>query len=217
MQPMKACLYGGALCAAGIANAQSFIYLDTGTTAYGYISPSFSYVFAGYDTSVVVSDIAYAPDNLDLSVSGYGSTSFIERTSTSMHIESEWDGSEPTYLGNFGYAGGFIAQFFTVDQDATLEISWDLTGSDHWQSFIGTLANATEVHNFEIEDDNITGSITMDLVAGEEYLALLYLGVPFIEEANKAIYMNARLVPAPSTYGAGLLAFAGVASRRRRA
>ncbi|MAY73891.1 MAG: hypothetical protein CMJ31_04050 [Phycisphaerae bacterium] len=215
---MKACLFGGALCSAGIAQAQNFVYQDTGLTAYGYQAPSIAYVFAGFDTSVVQSDIAYAPDNRDLYVEGYGSTSFMERSDNFMHIESAWDGSEPTYLGNFGYAGGFIAQFFQVDEAATLEISWSLTGSDHWQSFLGLLDMGEEIYNFDIEDENIAGSVSYRVEPGRDYLAVLYLGIPFIDDANTPIFMRAELSPVPTPGGVGILAMGGlIAARRRRA
>ena len=66
MQTTKACLFGGAVFAAGLANAD-IVYQDSGLTAYGYLAPSFAYVFAGFDVDQTVNTIAYAPESLDIS------------------------------------------------------------------------------------------------------------------------------------------------------
>lgn len=214
----KAALFGGALMAAGMsANAQSFIYLDSGL---GGAYPSFaqSVAYGGFG------DVAYAPDPLNTMDSAYNAytgttTMSTTQTANNMTASGSWDGSG--VLG-YGYGIAQFQQFFMVgSNDLELLIEWDVSGTDAYaSSIVLETAGGTTVFAFDplFGGDPLVGSATVPLQAGVEYA---YLGGlvaggagPFIFSSTDTQFVSATLIPAPGA--AGLLGIAGLAATRRR-
>jgi hypothetical protein len=211
---MKACLFGGTLLAAGIANAQEFIIAGTDTTgAY----PTFA-VSQGYGGS---SQVAYGPGSLNTSSVGTtgltGTTSMSTiQTSTLLRAEGSWDGA-----GSLGYGYGLarFQVFFQVSQNADLVISWDVTATDAYASSIvlEDVSGATLFVFDGLSGDPLSGTATISLQAGVDYV---YLGGlvrsgfgPFIFGQGTK-FVQAELIPAPGAFA--LLGLAGLAGSRRR-
>ncbi len=210
-------LFGGALMACGMsANAQTFVYLDTDYTgAYGS--------FAQSATVGGPNDVASAPAALDTYSSGYSAaygttTMSTSQTPTSFRSEGMWDG---TGTAGYGYGIARFQQFFTVTADATLTLTWDVTGTDFFASAIvlrddvngGVLANidmsATPAGSIDIFVDN---DLDYAFIGG-----LINSGFgPFITVANVAQFVEVSVGAVPAPGAMALLGLAGIAGVRRR-
>lgn len=216
----KVCLFGGALMAAGMsAQAQSFIYADTDTTA-TYSSLAYSSAYGG------ALDIAYRPASLDTFSYGYsyytgGTTMTTSQTATSMAATGTWDGSG--YSG-YGYGKSVMQQYFQVSANAQLLIEWDVSGTD---GYAGTVVfediSGTPLFSWSGLSDPLSGSALVNVSAGVDYGLLFGLydlssGFgPFIFSSTETQYISVTLVPVPAPGAASLLGLGGlVATRRRR-
>ena len=217
MKSSNICLFGGALMAAGMsAQAQSFIYADTDTTA-TYSSFAYSAAYGG------ALDVAYRPASLDTFSYGYsyytgGTTMTTSQTATSMGTTGSWDGYG--YLG-YGYGTSVMQQYFQVSADAQLLIEWDVSGTD---GYAGTVVfediSGTPLFVWSGLTDPLSGSALVDVYAGVDYGLLFGLydvasGFgPYIFSSTETQYINVTLVPAPGA--AMLLGLGGLATTRRR-
>jgi hypothetical protein len=214
MNVSKTCLFGGALAAAGIANAQQFIYADM-DVAGAYSSFAYSQAYAyGFD-------IAYAPDALNTYAQDYtyltGTTTvWTTQDNTSMSANGNWDGGG--VLG-YGYGGNLMQQFFQVSADADLVMEWDVSGTDGYAQWV--LFNDDSGAIIDSWDGldpfgGAAGTSTIALQAGVNYGLVMGLqagAFPFYFTTDTA-FVSANLVPAPGAMG--LLGVAGLAATRRR-
>jgi len=214
-------LFGGALLAAGMtANAQTFSFLDSGSyggTAFG----SFAQVYAGYYTASPYSygftdyNAAYSAYGDDLNISTFsaagGTTTSTTRNSTTLRFESTWDG----VTNDGGFFGGTFQQFFTVDQDATLQLSWDMSNTDFFgpPGFFTIFSGGALISDLDVTAANPTGTFDIALTAGTEYGIVLVGGSPFSFDGGTK-FLQAELLPAPGT--AALMGLGGLAATRRR-
>ncbi|MEM7622467.1 MAG: hypothetical protein AAF235_04615 [Planctomycetota bacterium] len=225
----KACLFGGALMAAGMtANAQEFMFSDTDATG-AYESFAISGAYDYY--TPFVTDTAYAPDALNTFATAYdlfrGTTTMsTSQTSTELRTEASWS---PSALGYDGFGYTFFQQFFQVTEDATMTISWDISGTDGYADAIVVEDTATGALLFAFDGlvDSATGSVDITLEAGVDYAAIFGfqdfldpLGSdfgPFILDSENTQFISLALSPIPTPGSAATLALAGlVAARRRR-
>jgi len=218
----KVCLFGGALFAAGLtAQAQNFVYSANSvySGAYGTY-PSFNYVL----TDVVYGTYAYQAGQATATSYGYnyyfgGLTGTASAGADTMRIEMEWDG---TGAYGYGYGGGRVQQFFQVDQDCTMTIAWDTTGTDGYNfSIYGTdgAGALTAISVFDgLSGDPLSGSVDVNLTAGQDYFVILALDNgfnPYFLTTGQQWIQASLAVPAPGAMG--VLGLAGlVATRRRR-
>jgi MYXO-CTERM domain-containing protein len=223
MNTAQKCLFGGALMAAGVANAQSFVFQDSANLPDGYGGyASFSSFAYLVDQFAGAYNVAYAPDSLTTNLSTQYLDLSTTQSSNLLRIGGTWNGTPyvgPYGVDDFGYGGGFIQQFFEVDQDADLIISWDVSATDLFTSaFVLTAPDGSTI--FELDNlgtDPAAGSAVVSLVAGQQYGAVLQLQngfFPFFEVADVEAFISAELVPAPGA--AGLIGLAGLAATRRR-
>ncbi|MGP1273154.1 MAG: PEP-CTERM sorting domain-containing protein [Phycisphaerales bacterium] len=207
-------LFGGALMTAGVVNAQSFNFLDSGV---GGAYPSFAYL---NDTRSGESSIAYAPASLSIGLTTVnGGTLSTTQSSNELRIDGVWDGTDTGGFGNL-YAGGRLQQFFTITADAVLRITWDTSSTDGFtQSFVINNADGSVLFSYDgLGGDPVTGSVDVPLVAGPEYGAVLAfdnLGFnAFFEVPNVPAFISMELIPAPSSLA--LVGLGGLAAARRR-
>lgn len=223
MNISKTCLFGGALAAAGVANAQQFVISDASPYS-AYASLATSYAIGSYSGGVVSyaagGSIAGTSDS-----SAYGSAFGDQSFSTSVssnnaRVEADWNGGGAY---GFGYGYAVVQMFFQVDQDADLVISWDVSNTDGYtSSFVleDVALGATLHSNSPLLGGPLAGSETISLSAGVDYqlnLAMLDLSAgtgfpPFVTGGGN--FINAELVPAPGAMG--VLGLAGLAATRRR-
>jgi hypothetical protein len=232
-------LFGGALLSAGLATTaggQSLIvaeggYLPDPNTGEPMEFASAAAVAAGsyapgLGFSFDVQDDALVPDNLNLSATTLDGSLTTSTTLTDSLVRYETD-FDPALLNQFsteGYASGIVQIFFQVSQDATLELTWDFTGTD----FFGnpTLAVQFEGSGSVIPDaegdslitvspTNPSGIAEVDLVSGTDYLLTLFGGSPLLGTSDVA-FLQAELLPVPEPASLGLLAAAGLGLTRRR-
>ena len=213
MQTTSKALFGGALLAAGVsANAQTFMFEDTG--AYnGNPFTSFSYVYASDGFGFNQNATATAPDDLNLSVTAYGTTATVSRTPNSFGVSAIWDGT-PTSLGNYGFGAAVIQQFFEVTEPLEVVVTWDLRDTDFFGNVIFLIDNGANTIDVSIDAATPTGSLSFDVLPGVDYGLQLDLGLPFLFAADQTAFINAELIPTPGA--AGVLGLAGLAAVRRR-
>ncbi len=193
----KACLFGGAIFAAGIAlhaeadpeivfsNSFVFAALEP-SSAYGFHTGAGPWMIGGVDGD----SYAYS----------YGGALGI-----SARAYSAVAGPPAVAFVDLSYA------FFTVTEDVLADIAWDLTASDAgvtgWYLNDGT-------NNVVLAGWNGTPGTTQVLLeAGNQYQfsANLSTRTPF---GNGGPFVSLQLVPTPAT--TGLLAMGGLLAARRR-
>lgn len=210
-------LFGGALLAAGVtANAQQFILQDSSSDgAY----TSFAYLV---DIDSNAYNIAYAPESLNTSLSGSYAEYSTTQSSNLLRIDAQYDGTSPS---GQAYGGGAFQQYFRVTEDSDLVVSWNLSGTDGFNTaFIVEDASGAFLFNIFNIDGAITGSgsTTLRLSAGVDYQATLGFFQPTITgstffpflSSTEVQFIQTELIPAPAT--AGLMGLAGVMVTRRR-
>lgn len=214
----KACLFGGALFTAGLtAQAQNFIYSANSVYSGTYGTyPSFNYAIAyggagDYQLGQSAAyDFAYNYYTGGLAASAYSGANM-------MRMEATWDGGG--VLG-YGYGGGRVQQFFTVDVNSIMTIEWDVTGTDGFNFALygdDTAGGLTNVLAFDGSVDPLAGSVDVNLVAGQTYSIVLALDAGFFPYyyTTATQYIQATLaVPAPG--GIAALGLGGLLAARRR-
>ena len=204
----KACLFGGALFAAGMtstANADFTIGstvhgngLVSGPYAYSYtVVPAFSY---SSDTGAASGPTsAYAATN--------GSTVDVTLSATEIS-------GTATELANTGFAYFNFETEFTMSADVPVELAWDIDRSLTPNSFTFRVIDtdsASTIFNLVPGTDPDMGSTTVNLVTGTNYLIeAFYSARPTASSGS----LSATVIPAPAS--AALLTLGGIAAGRRR-
>lgn len=202
MSQTTTCLFGGALMAAGIANAQPQFDLidlpgDVELYAYAYDSATyqFGYAFGSIGT------IAYTFPSA-------GSTVSLSETLASIDV----------YVAPGGFiniADSAITSEFTVSQAVTGRASWDLSVGAGDVSLpqlrVFDLTNQSVLFTLGASN-GANGSIDLSLTPGVTY-GLEMSGLA-VGTAGTSISLSFAAIPAPGTLG--LLGLAGVAAARRR-
>ncbi len=209
MQNVTKTLFGGALMAAGMtAHAQTFIYQDSSSDN-AYSSIAYSYAYGG------AYDFAARPAALNTFSSGFlpvtGTTTMsTSQTSTSMGVSASWAGD-----GSYGFGGGNanLVQFFEVSADGSINVSWDVSGTDGWGFAFIDVYNGANLFLWDgIGGDPLTGSVDVPVTAGTEYGIRIYV-FPYIYDANSTKSVVATI---PSAGSVAVLGLAGLTATRRR-
>jgi len=202
----KIALFGGALTAAGMANAQNFIYLDESSGGSSSFARSSAYPGA--------LDQANRPDTLNTYSSAYGftgtTTMSTTQTDTSMTARGEWAGDG--YTG-YGYGFSQIVQYFEVDEATDLLLEWDISqmpiNASVAQFFV---VGDTSFFNLNPNNDPLDSSVTFSVEPGVEYG---FIGrVDGFISSTDTRFVRLSIVPTPGV--ASVLGIAGLAATRRR-
>lgn len=213
MSTFKSCLFGGALMAAGIANAQEFTYSANSVSGN---EESYAGSYAPYESYDFASGAELKNTFVSEFDSNYGSNTFqTTQDATSMTATGQWAGDGSSGQG-FGFA--YIVQFFQVTEDAQILIEWDFSSTDNFVSadlFLDEGDSFSSIFELDNNGDNV-GSALVDVEAGVDYgidFGLIRGFGPFLLDTELK-YINVTLIPAPGAVG--LLAVAGLAASRRR-
>ena len=223
MKVSKTALFGGAIMAAGIAQtaaAQTMTLQDSGTyagsTFYSFSRVSSFIAYGGSGATNTISNYTSPGADLDQNLNYNGLDVNAVNNNTVLRIDSTWDGTGGFYtFGGYyaGYGGAFLQQFFTVDSDATLRITWDVTDTDSFGDNIFVIEDGVAIENF---DPGTAGSGTLDIAAtaGVEYGINFDIEGPFFFTPGTTSFIQLEVIPAPGT--AALAGLAGLAAVRRR-
>ncbi|MCB9846158.1 MAG: hypothetical protein H6811_09260 [Phycisphaeraceae bacterium] len=206
MKARHAGLFGGALLCAGIGSAQAQEF-DWVGAPYSHYNSSGSYALDYSDFDPRDYDYAYGGGVFSTSISNDYGASSAEGTATSFRANGSSTGNA------YGFGITFNYHQFRVTQDATVDISWDMTAFDF---NFGSHLSIFEVGGGSVFDTgfNTAGSGQASLLAGVNYALESVTGAGTLPGLGATSAFALMTIPAPGS--AGLLALAGLAAVRRR-
>ena len=217
MQKTKACLFGGALFAAGLAGTAQAVpefnwgYVYAGYTfAYGG-DGAFGAAFSGNLAAGAYVNAAYTQPYLDaLAVAAWDNTYHYVLTYA---YTGYGYASVDAFIPGYGGAGYAIYHYFNVTEDAFFNLDWDFSGATAALVAVIDFTNAAILFaNYE----GSAGTLSIALDAANDY-ALVYVQIAdgFLT-GTQVNFHNATLSAIPAPASAALLGLMGLAGTRRR-
>lgn len=214
-------LFGGALLCAGLAMGQpEFEFFETDFSgSYGSVAYSGASIGSAFQGDQATDEPF---DTVVSGTDGITGTIFASTSQTASQIRTDVTWTE-TGFSPTGFAYTAVQVFFTVAQNAQLELAWDFRTTNNNAVIQVTEDVAGGDQLFLLDGPtggSAFGSETIDLVAGDRYgltfgLADLFTGDSIaLTQSQFPVFISATLTPTPGAFA--VLALAGAAATRRR-